>query len=276
MSQDATNRLQPRPLPGFDCPPLDEMVIVIQFEPLKQFSAAHMGLFWQKVRERYPLTEDNPPLLHQVELSEPTPGAGATIMRVPLALRCWFLSQDRTELVQIQRDQFIRNWRRIEGNEEYPRYETLIAAFKREWREFMAFVAEEKLGEVKIDQCELSYINQIPKGEGWESFADIGGVFRGLRPADPNGLLNSPEAIGWNGQYKLPDELGRFYAELSPGFRGRDFKFVLSMTLKSRGKPAGPSEDNLFAWFDLAHEWIVRGFDELTDPNMHAVWKRRP
>jgi uncharacterized protein (TIGR04255 family) len=276
MSKNTTPGSQPQPLPGFDRPPLDEMVIVVQFEPLKHFSAAHMGLFWQKVRDRYPLIEDNPPLLHQVELSEPTPGGGSTILRVPLALRCWFLSQDRTQLVQMQRDQFIRNWRRVQGNEDYPRYESLIAAFKREWREFVAFVADQKLGEIKIDQCELSYINQIPKGEGWESFAEIGKVFRVFRPANPTGLLVSPEAISWNGQYKLPDGRGRFYAELSPGFRGRDFQFVLTMSLKARGTPEGQSEDQVFAWFDLAHEWIVRGFDELTDPNMHAIWRRRP
>ena len=161
------------------------------------------------------------------------------------------------------------------GDEQYPRFPVLIEAFRREWRELVAFVAEESLGTIKIDQCQLTYINQIPKGEGWELFSELEQVFSVLKPASPNGLLSNPEVISWSGGYQLPKGQGRFRAEMSPAFRSRDFKFVLTLSLQARGAPLGGSEEQVFSWFDLAHEWVVRGFDELTDPKMHAFWKRQ-
>jgi uncharacterized protein (TIGR04255 family) len=62
---------------------------------------------------------------------------------------------------------------------------------------------------------------------------------------------------------------------MNPALRPRDQKVILSLTLTARGAPAGTSTDEIMAWFDLAHQWIVKGFDELTGPKMHEIWKKK-
>lgn len=265
------------PLPAFQEPPLEEVVFGVQFEPLKLFSAAHFGLYWDRIRARYPSCEDHPPLVPQRELPEIQPTTVEAVIRMgrPPA-RCWFISEEKTRLIQLQQDRFLMNWRRVGGAEAYPRFPTLIEAFKREWQGLLDFVEREGLGEVKVDQCELSYINHIDKGVGWEDFSDLGRVFTIIRPTGPTGFLPIPEVVSWSGAYKLPDGRGRLRVEMTPAFRGRDFKLFLSLTLTVRGAPAAQSGGRVFEWFDLAHEWVVRSFDELTQPTMHSIWKKQP
>jgi hypothetical protein len=58
-------------------------------------------------------------------------------------------------------------------------------------------------------------------------------------------------------------------------FRARDLKMTLALNLIVRGAPAGGSLEQVSAWFDLAHEWIVRAFFELTGPEVHELWGAR-
>jgi uncharacterized protein (TIGR04255 family) len=52
-------------------------------------------------------------------------------------------------------------------------------------------------------------------------------------------------------------------------------KIVLQFTLTARGAPQGGSDEQILAWFDMAHEWVVRAFRELTTPRMHELWGGR-
>ena len=33
-------------------------------------------------------------------------------------------------------------------------------------------------------------------------------------------------------------------------------------------------ENAIHEWYDVAHEWIVRGFTDLTTPEIQRVWER--
>jgi uncharacterized protein (TIGR04255 family) len=265
----------PNALPEFERDPLNEVVLGVQFEPLQKLHAAHLGLYWQRVRDRYPLTEDQTPLLHVVEQPGPRPSPPApVVVSGAIVPRCYFLDRSQTQLIQLQRDRFLRNWRRIEGTEPYPRFTQLVQEFKREWEGFLAFTKQEELGEPQVNQCELAYVNHIEPGEGWQGFSDTAKVFTFLR-ASTQGFLPTPESISWEVAYKLPEGRGRLHAQLHPAFRGRDFKMLLALNLTVRGAPAGGSGEQIFTWFDLAHEWVVKAFDELTDPAMHQVWRKK-
>src|SRR5581483_9252166 len=124
-----------RPLPHYEDPPLDEVAIGVQFEPLAKFSAAHLGAYWLRIRSRYPTVEDNPPMPHRKEASEIGPVQPENIIRIGgiAAPRCWFIAEDGSQLIQFQRDQFFRNWRRHKGAETYPRYPALREAFGHDW-----------------------------------------------------------------------------------------------------------------------------------------------
>jgi uncharacterized protein (TIGR04255 family) len=266
------------PLPEFERPPVDEMVMGVQFDPLHNLHAAHLGLFWSRIQKEYPHTEDQTPLSPTVEPSDIKPSAptvSAIALTVPPLPRCWFLSEDKTQLIQVQRDRFLRNWRQVKGNEPYPRFTRLAREFQRAWNAFLSFAGEQGLGSVKVNQCELAYINNIEKGVGWSELGELHGVFPLLNPREQGSFLPSAEALSWQARYKLPEGRGRLHVEVSPIFRGRDMKLVLSFALAARGAPAGDSSEQIAAWFELSHEWIVRSFAELTSSTAHEFWGKK-
>lgn len=266
------------PLPEFECPPVDEMAMGVQFDPLPNLNAAHLGLFWSRIREEYPHTEDQAPLVPSIEPSEIQPSAptvSVTALTVPRLPRCWFVSEDKTQLIQVQRDRFLRNWRQVKGDEPYPRFGRLSRDFLRAWEEFLFFAGDQGLGSVKVNQCELAYINNIEKGVGWSELGELHGVFPFLRPREQGSFLPSAETLNWQARYRLPEGRGRLHVEISPIFRGRDMKLILSFALTARGAPAGDSSEQIAAWFELSHEWIVRAFAELTSSTVHERWRKK-
>lgn len=266
------------PLPEYERPPLNEVAIGVQFEPVAKLGAAHFGVYWNQIRERYPDAQSHPPILHLVERfnEEFEVQAKASVLEfvgLPTP-RCWFLQKNGQELIQLQPDRFHRNWRQVEGNEEYPRFEVLFDKFKTEWQSFTEFLDKETMGSPLIDQCELTYINHILKGDAWNSLSEIPKVFSwaGRRR---DGFLPPAKAVSWRSSYGLPQERGRLHAEVKFAIRNRDRKELLVLELTVRGAPAGRSLDEMNSWFGLAHEWIVRAFTDLTTEEMHQLWKRK-
>ena len=112
----------------------------------------------------FPLTEEHLPLhVPRETFGVPLPGqVEVTTAEKPLLPRVCFLNQSETELIQIQTDRFIHNWRKA-GNvpAPYPRYEGVRAKFRDEVSRFQQFLSDEKLGQVVVNQCEGTYVNHI-------------------------------------------------------------------------------------------------------------------
>ena len=76
--------------------------------------------------------------------------------------RLWLLNGSGSEMMQIQNDRFIKNWSKGSANAKYPHYTPVIKpAFERDFNRFKTFVADEKLGAIKVNQCEVTYISHI-------------------------------------------------------------------------------------------------------------------
>jgi uncharacterized protein (TIGR04255 family) len=158
-------------LADFDNPPVVETVLSLQFERLTALRAVHFGLFWEKVKDRFPKSEEQPPLLPVFErFPEPIPPSGQVLfetIQAPTLLRVWLINDVGTEIIQLQNGRFIKNWRKSGHHDVYPHYEPVIKpAFERDLREFQLFLGEEKLGELKVTQCEVTYVNHIVSGDG--------------------------------------------------------------------------------------------------------------
>jgi len=48
----------------------------------------------------------------------------------------------------------------------------------------------------------------------------------------------------------------------------------LLLELKATGPSSSTDKKAMLDWFDLAHEWIVRGFTDLTAAEAHKLWER--
>lgn len=265
-------------LPTFDHPPVVETVLGVQFVPLERFSSLYGGLFWQEVRSDYPAAESKPALEPVVEdfggKAITMPQVGIQLLTEP-DIRYWFIDSSSTQLIQIQRDRFIRNWRKVRTDQLYPHYDTLRPRFEHDWRRFCEFLERQHLGVPDINQCEVTYVNQIPPGAGgWEGFGAAHKVVTVLTPSEARGYLPAPETIHLNHRYLMGQKQGRLHITLQPAIRREDAKEMLQLTLTARGWPASSAPADVLAWFDMGHEWIVKAFADFTTPNMHDAWGR--
>jgi uncharacterized protein (TIGR04255 family) len=256
--------------PDFSDPPVVETVLGVEFTPLEGWRIPHFGLFWQTIRGDFPRIEDQLPLESQIERFDAPRREALTVefMNKPLA-RCWFLSESGNVLLQLQKDRFIQNWRKITGSEDYPRYGTTRERFERDWKRFAAFLESNGLDSPKIQQCEVTYLNHIEPGKGWRSLSDLTGVFSFLGRF-PGGEL--PEAFTFRIRYVLPNKRGRLHLRVDPAIRNRDGKEIILFSLIARGAPYSSSTEDVLEWFDFGREWIHKAFAELTAPSARISW----
>ncbi len=158
----------PTLLPDFERPPLTEVVLGVQFEPLPGFGSIHAGLFWERICERFPQVRERPPLPAVIERSG---GRSSRALKVqwqvvdePLPTRYWFLNDKGDQLIQLQPDRFLYNWRKRNGQDADPRYESIRSSFESELGRFRSFLAEEQIPQPVPNQCEVTYVNHIFPG----------------------------------------------------------------------------------------------------------------
>lgn len=264
-----------RRLPAFDRPPVVETALGVEFSPLAQWGVPHFGLFWEKIRNEYPRFQVQPPLGSQIEkFGRAAAQAPALTIEFgdPARLRCWFFNTNDVQLLQVQDSRFILNWRKATEATEYPHYATFRPQFEAEWNRFCSFLAENHLPLPAVLQCEVTYVNVIPKGAGWESFGELSKVTKVW--SDGTSALPPPEQATLNARYVMPGDRGRLHVSLQPAIRNTDASEILQLTLTARGQPSGPSVREILEWFDTGHAWIVEGFADITTDKMHSLWKR--
>jgi uncharacterized protein (TIGR04255 family) len=203
---------------------------------------------------------------------QPESGVG---FELPLP-RIWFINEKKNGLVQLQNNRFLYNWRKMQEEEAYPRYRAVIDTFKKNLTLFQEFLEEEGLGSLSPIECELTYINHILKGEGWESVADIHDILPDLDwRSESERFLPEPLHLGWQASFALPEDKGRLHAKLERAFRKIDNLPVFILELSAHGLGSNKSSDAIWDWFEVAHQWIVCGFSDLTSTKIQTgIWGR--
>jgi uncharacterized protein (TIGR04255 family) len=268
---------RPRDLPDFSDPPVTETVLSVQFDRLSDLRAAHFGLYWSEIRYRFPKTEEHGELPVQIEQPPDTPqpivGIQFEALDAPPIPRVWFVDEEGTQLIQVQRDRFIKNWRKVGVGDLYPRYEHVRAGFDQDFNDFGQFVSRNQIGTICVNQYEVTYINHIVSGRGWKTHADIGKVFTAWQQP-PTTFPGQAQDVAFRARFPITDSangfVGRLHVTVQPVRRISDGLPMFLFELTARGL-IGEGTD----FFDLGREWIVRSFAELTTPAMHEVWGRR-
>jgi uncharacterized protein (TIGR04255 family) len=215
----------------------------------------HFGLFWRKVNDRFPHTEERPALTPMIERFPDAITSGGRVrfeaMEVPQLPRLWLLNEAGTEMIQIQNDRFIKNWRKQSETDPYPHYEPVIKrAFERDFRDFQLFLAEEELGAVKVNQCEVTYVNHIVSGEGWQNFAEVDRLFTfcNRTSGDAPGSL---EDFSAHLRFPITDResrpVGRLHVNVQPALRANDNRPMYVMNLTARDNTAEASNSSTLA-----------------------------
>ena len=268
-----------KPLPSFRSPPVIETALSVQFEPLKGMSNAHLGLFWDRVRETYPKLQDADPIEPQIErFGNDLPRARFPQLRIAAshpAARLRMSSEDGHAMLQFQNGRMVFNWRRLDGESEYPRWTQVEQQFQQALRELTAFAEAEELGSIKPNHWEVTYVNHLVKGREWQDPADWQDVLPGVIGTTSAASAGVFETMGCHTHFTLPDDAGRLHIELTHGFAGpeEDADELLIVQLTARG---GIDESrDVSAGLALGHEAIVRSFAEITGQRVRKeIWRQ--
>lgn len=266
---------RPDNLPDYQNPPLNEVVLGVQFAPAQGYQQIRAGEVWGLFRADFPLVEEQPPLPPAFEtFGLPFQGNAFNFGLVAGAMhdRFWFLSQNKDELIQFQQDRLLHNWRKVRGRDNsYPRFEKIIVSFESELRRLEKYFDGISPQNIKCNQVEISYINHIPlEGEG--SAQKLGDWLRFL-----NFEESEPDDVSLVVRRALRKSagapFGRMICEVNTAWfpeMGR----MLVVTLTVRGAPLDQSISSALDFLKKGRDVIVEEFTSITTDSAHELWGR--
>lgn len=258
--------------------PIVEVSLSVQFNSLKGFLSPHAGKVWAAFEKEFPKIEQYPALAATIEQTDVAPsGQIVGSMGAPTP-RIWMINNSRTELIQLQPDRFIRNWRNYAdatGNLPYPNYGALKDSFSRDQKKFFETLVELDLPEPQINQYELNYVNWVRQSGVWENHGDIHKVLRHWNSGFADSFKGEFESAAFQITKRI--ELnGKFIARLYfsvtpmkvPGQNGMEHIYQTSTIV--RGFTEGPIMD----FFDMAHDNVIDVFENVFSKELQAAWGR--
>lgn len=264
--------------PSFKNPPVVETALSIQFNEIAGFNNTHFGLFHQIIKSEFPRVSDQPRLDPVIERFPGPVFIGKLRFQIKNAAvpqRMWFVNKNDTELVQLQADRIVFNWRQKNDAGAYPRYATNGLKCIDAFSSFVTFCRSNQLDPPAPNLVEVAYVNHIDPQDGESVIEAFSRCFVGLDWMTSNDFLpSSPETALFNRVYVIGDSQGRLFAEASivPAKEsGGKVQFKLTARVNHADKARSISDSLQFA-----HDWVVNGFVSLTTPEMHKYWGLEP
>ena len=255
-------------LPQYRKPPVVEAAIAIEFAPLLGWSLLNYGTMWEEFRGDYPLyeiqtfvtpTAINPPVV--LNFADPP-------------VRCFFKNKEGNQLVQSRSGAFVKNWRALPGNEEYPRYATIRPSFMHDLEIFQAYLSRNGFPPLEIWKCEVTYINHLLQGREWIDTASLSSVFPTIGSVRNSGLFSNPTNMRYSAGYELPDSDGSLQIDVVQG-QSMDGKRLIQLSITAAGAPKSSEVADIMQWIDTGHYAVVKSFSDFTSDNVQSkVWER--
>jgi uncharacterized protein (TIGR04255 family) len=265
-------------IPSYSKPPVVEVVWAAHFPPLEWMTAAHAGVYWQLVQKDFPNCDEQVPMEPKEEPAEllRPPQPIATLLQKPPLCRQWFVSASGNDVIQLQRDWFCVNWRKVRQEDQYPRYERMAESFAARWTQFCDFVKQQGQAPPEVKLLEMTYINNIYKEQGWSDPKEIGEVFPAVSFQEEHfDFLPAPATFASGMVFDINAQAGRLYVSCRHAREIDTNREFFRLELVSRGRLNGGTLDDIMTWFAHAREWIVRGFADLTDREIQVKqWGR--
>lgn len=256
-------------LPSFGSPPAVEVVVGVEFLPLPGLGPVKLVGLHELWADKFPKLLEQPAL---PPTAPPTSGPQGFIqfqfsLGAP-ALRLWMLNESEDELLQVQNDRLVLNWRRTLGDDRtYPRYDYLRGIYQDVYAEFREQVAHLNVGTFRPHTAVVSYMNRFEiqaDEELKDVIAPLSQTWNLLSNVTPEISMNVPVMSG-----DSPNALrGQLAAKASIDSKDRKYGYLEVLTRIGVSDPGG----DVLAGLDLAHWSCVDGFDRLTTEKMHQRW----
>lgn len=265
--------------PKFNNPPVVEVSATAQFSDLEP-STLMLGIseIWQKIgKTAYPeilIKNKRGRLSHEVKELRFEFMSSEDDFVCP---RYWFVSSDKSFVVQIQTDRISVNWRKTEESKDadYSSYEAVWERFAGVMLVMSAF-SEEQLGcTLDINFMELSYTNIIP-------FRDFGGAAE-IDKCIPSitskyipDYLGKADAVNFLWDTAIDGGISKFRVQGLTALDNKTGENLLRLDYSQRGAvdlAFDKETDKIHNWFNEAHLRIVNAFKDMGSDYMKAnVW----
>ena len=258
----------PAPQPSFRQPPVQEVVISVQFADLP-LSVIHFGQWFDENQDRFPAYTSAPRRPRIVEEFPRRRSTNTPLLRVaagPDAERIAFRSKDGHTVVQFQADRFSYHWHRDEA--AHPGFQAVRDGFDVQWVRFIDFVVRRMRGTViRPDLAEVQYFNQIEVPAGTAAGIDFLRVFGGVPPETSDRLLPEANEIQFNRVFAFPSESCRLYAEAAA------LHDPPAILFNQTARANILSDSDLYDRIEDCHGLINRGILDLTSEDVrHRRW----
>jgi uncharacterized protein (TIGR04255 family) len=262
----------------FARPPVDEVVLSVQFERLNALLAPHLGEIWQEFKkDGFVHIKEQPPVVPTVEqFPNPPKRAQLHISNTDLA-RIWFIHEDDNRLIQVQRDRFTFNWRKTESAPEYPGFSSIFEGFKGFYNRFKQVLEKQEIGSITPSQYELTYIDQLLRGDGWDTLDDIGKIYNlFVDSQQSDSFWSNAESMILRTSFPVPDLHGRLHLAIRSRVKMPEQRQTLQTDFTMRGFPGNTEHDAMIAWFKVARDRIREKFTSMFTGDIQTqVWERK-
>lgn len=256
----------------FARPPVEEVVLSVLFNPLDRLLAPHLGEIWQEFKKYgFAHIVEQPPVVSAVEMPVSAQEAQLRIGYVPDLARIWFIHETETQIIQVQRDRFMFNWRKAGPDQVYPGFSAICENFEGFYTRFTQTVKNMQIGEVAPAQYELTYIDQLRHGEGWNTLADLGKIYNMFVDSDWVGA----DSVDFRASFPVEDLRGRLHVSIGNRIKIPEQTPTLQTGFTVRGFPEN-AEDTMRMWFKSARDKIRERFTGMfTEDIQIKEWGRK-
>lgn len=258
-------------------PPVDEVVLSVLFQSLDKLLAPHLGEIWQEFKkDGFIHIMEQPPVMPTVE-TFPNPSRGSQLhINMPDLPRIWFIHEDDSQILQVQRDRFTFNWRKTEPDQQYPGFSAICDNFAGFYNRFYQIMRNMGIGEIIPLQYELTYIDQLRQGDGWNTLDELSKIYNMFVDfQESDSFWSDAESFSLRTSFTLADLHGRLHLTIRNRVKIPEEIQTLQTDFTVRGFPENV-DCSTITWFKLAREEIRKKFTSLfTEDIQIQVWERK-
>lgn len=245
----------------FGKPPVNEVVLGRHFLQRPDFVAPYYGVFWSKIRDRFPKVEQAQPVFSPQELFFLDPST--------MLPRVWYVSADQAMVVQLQQNRFYYNWRQRPNGAPYGRFPALLGESLSVWALLDEVARDLTDRPFQTTGGEITYVNFIEIKDALST--EI--AQRSLRDffwSSEARFLPPPSGFSRMLNFPLPGGKGALDVQLGIAKNLQTGNDAIKLELTAR--TALTEDDSYEDWINVAHDFLVAAFKDLTSNEMHKIW----
>lgn len=261
-------------------PPVAEVVAAVRFADMSFLSYFSLGSLWtEHYRDQFPLLETKAPYEVPGEgfaARSPTAQLALQFATVPPLPRLWLTDPSGDELLQLQRDWFASNWRKVQPSSQYDHWSKRRSAFEQHWSTLTTWLADHG-DEVRPTQCEVTYINHIYTDDSlWQSHSQADRVFTVGRLGRVGSELTL-EQFTWQGSLLMPGLSGpdgRVHVSIQPAQDAASGRPLVVLEITARCAVEGLGPPDVLETLDRERAAVVATFMSVTSVEAQEAWGR--